>query len=115
MRHLLRDLSRFRSYYLLIAPALLIYLVIGFYPFVETFKLSFYKWDGISPEKEFVWFRNYWDIFVNSPVWWHSIGNAGMIALVALVAQNSFALLLPVLVDQQIQRGKGFYRGMFYL
>lgn len=114
-RSLLEELSQAKIYYLLIAPALIIYLVIGFYPFLQTFQLSFYKWDGISRTREFVWLRNYWDILFHNRVWWTSVYNAGLIAVAAMVLQNSFALLLAVLVDQHIKRGKGFYRVMFYL
>ena len=89
--------------------------MIGFYPFIQTFQLSFYKWDGISPHKQFVFFQNYIDILFRNPVWWRSVFNAGMIAMIALVLQNSFALLLAVLVGQRIRKGKGFYRVMFYL
>lgn len=104
-----------RAYYFLIAPAVLIYLVIGFYPFVQTFILSFYAWDGISLHKEFVFFRNYIDILFRNAIWWRSVFNAVIIAGIALVFQNSLALFLAVLVGQRIRRLKGFYRVMFYL
>ncbi len=115
MNNFLQKLNRDKSYYLFVAPALLVYLLIGFYPFIQTFLLSFYKWDGISSHKEFVWFRNYADIFFRNPVWWRSVMNAGIVALVALAGQNGFALLLAILVDQYVKRGKGFYRVMFFL
>ena len=114
-RKIIAYLYKSRAYYFLIAPALILYLVIGLYPFVETFLLSFYRWDGISPTKEFVWLRNYWEIFTQNAVWWTSVYNAVLIAAVALVLQNGVALLLAVLVDQQIESGKEFYRVMFYV
>jgi ABC-type sugar transport system permease subunit len=115
MNGFLQKLNKDKIYYLFVGPALALYLVIGFYPFISTFLLSFYKWDGISSHKEFVWLRNYWDIFLHNPVWWRSVLNAGIIALVALAGQNGFALLLAILVDQYVKRGKGFYRVMFFL
>lgn len=115
MKKTFEEILRHRVYYFLIIPALLIYLVIGFYPFIETFQLSFYQWDGVSVHKQFIWFRNYWDIIFNNHVWWVSVYNAAWIALVAIIVQNSVALLLAVLVDQQIQKGKEFYRVMYYL
>lgn len=111
----LQRLYRDKAYYSFIAPALALYLLIGFYPFVQTIILSFYKWDGIAQVKEFVWFRNYWDILFHNPVWWRSVLNAGFIAIVALLGQNSLALLLAVLVDQYVRWGKSFYRVMFFL
>ncbi|MGQ0645338.1 MAG: carbohydrate ABC transporter permease [Elusimicrobiota bacterium] len=115
MNAVLQRIARDRAYYALVFPALALYLVIGFYPFIQTFILSFYRWDGISPEREFVWLRNYWDIFVDNPVWWRSVLNAGIVAAAALVGQNGFALLLAILVDQYVKRWKGFYRVFFFL
>lgn len=115
IRETLKELDRAKAFYFLIAPALVIYLLIGFYPFIQTFQLSFYKWDGISPKKELVWFRNYADILFENPIWWRSMLNAAVIAVFALIFQNGLALLLAVLVQQHIKRGKAFYRMMFYL
>lgn len=111
----LKEIYYSRDYYYLLTPALALTLLIGFYPFIQTFWLSFFKWNGIELEKDFVFFENYIDILLRNPVWWRSVFNAGFIAIIALVFQNSFALLLAVLVGQHINKLKNFYRVMFFL
>lgn len=108
-----KDTKRNWGVYLFILPALVVFLVFGLYPFIETFKISFFEWDGISAEKLFVGFGNYIDIATNK-VWWTSVGHAIFIAGFAMVVQNAIALFLAVLVYRDI-RGKRFYRIMFYI
>mgnify|MGYP002387342611 CR=1 FL=1 len=50
--------SRFHGW-LYILPGLLIYLVFILYPIIETFRTSFYQWDGFSSNRAFVLFDNY--------------------------------------------------------
>jgi ABC-type sugar transport system permease subunit len=43
----------------LIAPAFIIYLIIIIFPVIQTAILSFYKWNGINPVKQFIGLANY--------------------------------------------------------
>ena len=40
--------------WLFLAPALTIYVVVVVYPMMYSAYLSFFKWDGVSPTKQFV-------------------------------------------------------------
>jgi len=100
--------------YLFILPAFLVFLVFGIYPFIETFKISFFEWDGISNNPQFVGLANYIDIFTKNKVWWSSVLNVVFIAVFALVVQNAIALLLAVLVYRDIKLKK-YYRMIFYI
>lgn len=109
-----KETKRNWSVYLFILPALVIYLIFGLYPFIETFKISFFEWDGISTEQTFVGLGNYFEIFFKDNVWWASVGNAVFIAVFAMVVQNAIALFLAVLVYRDI-KAKRFYRMVFYI
>lgn len=100
--------------YLFILPALIVYLVFGLYPFFETFKISFFDWDGIAKNQTWVGLANYIDIFTKNSVWWLSMGHAGFMALFALVVQNAIALFLAVLLYRDLA-AKRFYRVVFYI
>ncbi len=100
--------------YFFVLPALTIFLIFGLYPFLETFRISFFEWDGISSNPIWVGLNNYVDIFTQNKVWWNSVGHALFIAVFALVGQNILALFLAVLVDRDI-RAKNFYRLIFYI
>lgn len=103
--------------YLFVVPALILFCTFSIYPFYKVFQLSFMDWDGISVlswSKDFIWFKQYWDLFVNNAVWWKSMANAGYITFLALTVQNALALGLALLVDRNI-RGGSVYRVIFFL
>jgi len=99
---------------LFILPALAMFCVFSVYPFVKTFQLSAFQWDGVSRHMQFVGLSNYKDILFNNPTFWHSMGAAGYIALLALIIQNALALLLAVLVDRGV-KAQNFFRTTFFL
>lgn len=101
--------------YLFILPALCVYLIFGLYPFIRTFQLSFYKWDGIAPAMQFVGLRNYYSIIFDNPVWWTSILNASIVSIIALTFQNGLALLLAIALYHGIKRGRIAYRLIFFM
>ncbi len=102
------------SNYLFVLPALLMFLTFNFYPYIQVFFLSVFKWNGISVHKVFLGLANYKDIFVDNPAWWTSMRNAGYVTFLALTVQNGVALMLAWLVDRDI-RGGQIYRSIFFL
>src|ERR1700691_5342455 len=50
----------------LLAPALLIYCVFAVYPMLDVAALSFMKWNGLSPNKQFVGLANYVQVLAAS-------------------------------------------------
>ena len=100
--------------YLLILPALVLFLVFGIYPFLRTIIFSFTSWDGISSTFISVGWKNYVTAFTGDDLWWKSIQNGVFFAVTALIFMNSIALALALAVDQNI-RGKSIYRAIFYI
>jgi len=97
-----------------ILPALIFFCVFSVYPLLKTFQLSVYTWDGIAPVMKFVGLAHYKHIFLNNPVFWKSMGNAGIITLMALTLQNAVALLLALIINKNI-RGRHIFRAIFFL
>lgn len=63
-RHAARSRAgEYALFALFVAPNLLLLLVFVYRPLAETFRLSFYDWDLISPTKTAVGFDNYLDYF----------------------------------------------------
>ena len=76
-------------------------------------RYSFTSWDGMSPEKVYVGFKNYIDLFQDSEfrdAWWFTlkftVGNT--------VIQNVAALLFAVALDSGIKAQK-VYRTIFFI
>ncbi len=100
--------------YFFVLPALSLFALFTFYPFLKVIQLSFYEWNGIDPQMTFVGLSHYHNILFRTTEFWKAYGNATLITVLALVVQNSFALLLAVMVDRGI-RGGQLYRLIFFL
>lgn len=105
----------FLSNYIFVIPALALFLTFNVYPFLEMFRLSVYDWNGLSLDGgKFVGLANFKDILFSNPSWWLSMKNAAYVTLMALIFQNSLALVLAWFIDRDI-RGGQIYRSIFFL
>ncbi len=95
-------------------PALIIYAVFALYPIVNALLLSFYNWDGISEERNFVGLTNYVQIFTQDPVFWTAVKNSLIWVVLSLLAPTIVGLALAVAVNQKIFARNSF-RAIFYL
>lgn len=102
------------SNYLFVLPALVMFVTFNFYPYIQVFFLSVFKYNGISIHKTFVGLANYKDILTDNPAWWISMKNAGYVTGLSLTVQNGLALMLAWFVDRDI-RGGQIYRSIFFL
>lgn len=105
--------KKYLTNFLYVLPAIVMFAVFTVYPFIKTFQLSVYKWNGISPVMNFVGFKNYLDIF-RDKLFWNSMLNAGIITLMALTFQNMLALLLAVIIDRGVKFEK-FFRTVYFI
>ncbi len=99
---------------LLIAPAFIIYLVFAIYPMVDTVVLSFQKWNGLDPQRQFVGFSNYVQIFTQDPVFWGAFRNTVIWTVLSTVFPPLIGLMLALGVNQPIL-GRNSLRAIYYL
>ena len=97
----------------MVAPIIALLVVFGLYPFARTIQLSVTDWDGLSATFGYVGAQNYVQAF-HDDVWWKSIQNGLLFAVIALTVMQGIGLLLALGADQKI-RGQGVYRVLFYL
>ena len=102
-----------RQYLLLVLPGFIIFTIGLIVPLFMAVRYSFTSWDGMSPEKLYVGFQNYIDLFQDSEfrdAWWFTlkftIGNT--------IIQNVAALLFAVALDSGIKAQK-LYRTIFFI
>jgi raffinose/stachyose/melibiose transport system permease protein len=95
-------------------PALLIYAIFALYPMVNALQLSFYDWDGVSVERNFVGLRNYVQIFTEDPVFWTAVRNSIVWVMMSLLIPTLIGLLLALAVNQRLF-GRSAFRAIFYL
>lgn len=110
-----RMLSNVQFAWLLVLPALLILVVIVFYPLVRTVLTSFQKYDLTSPSDilKFVGLKNYTSILISGEF-------VGRLAITlkysagAVAGQFALGMIFALLLNQKI-RGRPFFRAIFLM
>ncbi|WP_431910750.1 carbohydrate ABC transporter permease [Nonomuraea jabiensis] len=81
-----------------VLPALVLVGVFVYLPLVQNLQFSMLKWDIYSGSQEYVGLDNYAKL-VDDPVFWSSLGNNALYAVVSIVFQVFGALLLAALIE----------------
>ncbi len=98
-----------------VLPAVLLLVVFVYYPIVENIRLSFFSWSAFSASPAFVGFDNYVTA-ANDPVFWHSLWNNGLYAVISLIFQVGLALVLAALLEEVVhQRLRGLLRTVYFI
>lgn len=100
--------------WIFLAPALIIYAGFALYPMIEVFVLSFQKWNGLTPAREFVGFANYIFIFRDDPVFWMAFGNTAIWTALAIVIPPVAGFFLALALNQALP-ARNALRAIFYL
>jgi raffinose/stachyose/melibiose transport system permease protein len=95
-------------------PALLIYAVFALYPMVDGLWLSFFDWDGVSQDRNWVGLENYVQIFTQDPVFWRAVQNSVIWVTLSLIIPTAIGLAFAVALDQKL-RGRNAFRAALYL
>jgi len=101
-----------RTAYLLIAPALVLFIVFTAYPFLWSAQISFTNWDGMNEVKEFVGFQNYLNLF-KDPEFHQSIKvtivYTSLVTIISTILGFGIALQL-----QRRRKSSAVYRTIFF-
>lgn len=86
--------------WLFMLPAILMFSVYVVYPIMQSVTLSFYEWDGLSPDKTAVGLANYVELF-SDEVFWTSVKNNVVWVLLFLLAPP-IGLAIALFLNQKI-------------
>lgn len=98
--------------YLMMAPALLPFLVFSLIPLGWVVYVSFNHYNGFSTPT-WAGLDNYANVFQDS-AWWKSVGNTFIFATGKLIIEIPLALVLAVILNQKIV-GSSIFRAIFFL
>ncbi len=101
------------SRYLFLLPAIIIYCSVVVYPTFYSLYLSFHKWNGVSPVKQFVGLRNYINLFTTDSVFKMALRNTFTWICLTLVFTVTLALCFALLLSMKF-RGRTVARGVLY-
>jgi ABC-type sugar transport system permease subunit len=109
-----RTIERTLTAYAFVGPALLVLCAFIVYPAVYSLLLSFYDWNGFTPDwGPFVGLDNYVSL-VRDPVFWKTAVNSVLFVAVRTPLEVGIAFGLALLLNQSI-RGRSFLRTMFFV
>jgi raffinose/stachyose/melibiose transport system permease protein len=100
--------------WLYILPGLVIYVLFILYPIAETFRLSFYRWDGFSSNRLFIGLRNYIEIFQRGQFLSALVHNLIFIIFYCFIP-ILIGLVLASLLGRKALPGMTFYRAGLFL
>lgn len=100
--------------YLFLFPGMLVLAVWMIYPMLSAFNISLRDWN-IMPNQAspLIGLENYVRAFTD-PIFWLSLKNTSLYALITVVGQLLLGLAVALMLEQ-INRGKIFFRTLYYL
>ena len=97
--------------YALLSPALLLFTVFTFYPFLYGFFISFNQCDGFSDMK-FVGLNNYISVFKDE-LFLGALGHNALYGIGTVIGKVGLALIIALLLNRKF-KGVTFFRGVFF-
>lgn len=98
---------------LFLTPALCVLSIFVLYPIVSAGYISLTAWNGFDPVKEFIGFGNYVRL-AQDPEFWNSLLVTVLYAAGVCVLSVVTGLTVALLLDAPL-RGRGIYRGIYFL
>jgi raffinose/stachyose/melibiose transport system permease protein len=96
-----------------LVPAILVYSVFMIWPMIQSVALSFYRWDGFAPEREWRGLGNF-AFVLQDAVFWRAAGNTFFLMIFEFLTVVPIALGLAVLLAERIPF-VAVFRMMFFL
>lgn len=100
---------------LFIAPALLFVLLFIYYPIVQNFFMSLYRWKAFGEDRTWVGLQYYRRI-AQDPVFYTALTNNFLYALISIVFQVGFGLVIAAILEETFfRRFQGLFRTVFFM
>lgn len=99
--------------YVLLMPALLIYVIFVVYPVVSTIRLSFFNYGLTDARIDYVGLQNYRDL-LNDTIFYRAIRNNLIIMIGSVVFQVGIGVVLAAVLSRGIRWGKSFFRTLHF-
>lgn len=106
-------LQRYLVAYLFILPVVLLYVIFVLRPTLQTFWLAFYKWNGISIDREWVGLANFQRLLTD-PIFWQAFQHSVIWAVIVVAFNLIVGLVAAALLASSI-RGRLIFRLGYFL
>jgi raffinose/stachyose/melibiose transport system permease protein len=105
--------KRYLMAYLFLLPALVLYVTFVLRPTIEVFVLSLYKWNGISPTREWQGLANFERLIADN-IFWQAFRNNLVWLVVILIFNVLIGLVAAALLSMDI-KGRVVFRLAYFL
>lgn len=103
------------NYYVFLIPAYLIFAVFIFWPVIQSFYLSFFKYNILTINApKFIGLNNY-KFILTDEVFWTSVTNTIVFVLGTIPVKLMLGLLMAMVLNSKLIRFKTAYRVSFYV
>lgn len=99
--------------WLFLFPALFIYLMVIVVPSLYSLVLSFFDWNGVSPDKKFVGLGNYIYLLTEDNVFQTALKNNLIWLVGSMTILIGLGLAFALILNRQL-KGRVFFRSVFY-
>lgn len=109
-------LSNRKAIAVFVLPSLILFLIVGFIPIVQSAYYGLLDWDGIQAAK-FIGLGNFKDLFVDDTYglkFGNSVMNSIYLAILSVFLQLPAALLLALILARGV-RGEKVYRTIYFI
>ena len=96
------------------APAVILVTIFMAIPTFNVFRMSLYKWGGLSNNKTFQGFRNF-EILIKDQNFLQSIQNSILIITLVTIITLVIAVFFAAILSRENFKGKDFFRVIFYI
>src|SRR5918912_1372623 len=107
------ELGKYLFCYLMLAPVLAVFAYMRFVPIVQTFLISFYKWDLTQPIKPFIGLDNYASM-LSDERFFTALRNTTVFSFATVLGSVALALPIAVLLAGRV-RFTPLYQAIFFL
>lgn len=83
------------------------------WPILNTLQLSFYRWNGIDPNREFTGLTN-WSRLLADAVFWKALGNNLIVVGLSIAIQLPIAMLLAVMLERSKTVLSKFFKTVYF-
>ncbi len=112
-KQLLREIWRYRSFYLFISPFFVLFAIFGLYPLIFSLYLSLLRWDALTPAR-WVGFSNF-QTLMHDRLFFRSLWNTLLFGLYHFPPMLILAFAFALLLNQQWIKLRAFWRAAVFL
>lgn len=106
--------SQRRFIFACMAPAVILVTIFMVIPTFNVFRMSLYKWGGLSNNKTFQWLENF-KILSKDQNFLQSIQNSILVITLVTIITLIIAVFFAAVLSKENVKGKNFFRVIFYI